>query len=320
MKYVGRVFACIGTFLLLVLIFLTGVVLILDFGPSKSARNLFVNSAMESSAGKFLATTFLGKKKVAEIMALNSVGEVTDVTDSNLINISNEDLDKIEVTEIKGKTYNGYVAVVNNPARVTIGVSGPYGTQYEGKRVSEMAEKYDAILATNGGGFSDVGGTGNGGVPEGIVISESKLAWGNLNTRYELIGFDKNNKLVVGVMTGQEALDYGVRDALSFGPILIVNGEPTEINGVGSGLNPRTAIGQKADGSVVIIVIDGRTAKSLGATYKDVQDLLLEYGCINGANLDGGSSTLMYYDGKYINNCASLYGPRRMPTAVIVRR
>ena len=120
-------------------------------------------------------------------------------------------------------------------------------------------------------------------------------------------------------MTGGEALNRGVRDALSFGPILIVNGVPARINGTGGGLNPRTAIGQREDGAVLLLVIDRRQANSLGASYEDVMNVLLDHGAVNAANLDGGSSSLLYYDGKYINNSSSLVGAREMPTSIIVR-
>ena len=305
----------------LVLVFLICVVLILEFGPSKTARNLFVNSAMESSAGKFLATMFISKERIEEIQKSNSVEKVKDTTDSSLIDIrkDKEDIDKLEIIKVKGSTFKGILAIVHDPSRVTIGVSGPYGPSYSGKTVEDMAKSYNAVLATNGGGFEDAGGMGNGGTPIGIVISEGKIVYGSASKTYELIGFDNDNKLVVGNMTGAEALNRGVRDALSFGPILIVNGKAAKINGTGGGLNPRTAIGQREDGAVLLLVIDGRQANSLGASYEDVMNVLLEYGAINGANLDGGSSSLLYYEGKYINNSSSLVGAREMPTSIIVR-
>ena len=111
----------------------------------------------------------------------------------------------------------------------------------------------------------------------------------------------------------------GVRDAISFGPILIVNGEPTEVTGSGGGLNPRTAIGQRADGAVLLLVIDGRQANSLGANYGDLINVMTEYGAVNAANLDGGSSSLLVYNNEVISTCASLYGPRKMPTCIVVK-
>ena len=323
-KYILRALLSIVTAVVLALIFIISVVLVLEFGPSETARNIFVNSAMESSAGKILVTAFFSDEKVKEIMALNSVVATDDVTDSNLIVIDDNkdtkpDMKDLEIVEVSGGTYRGLMAIVKDAKRVSVGISGPYGSGYSGKTVEEMAQDYGAVLAVNGGGFSDPNGMGNGGTPIGIVISDGELKYGSRGGSYELIGFDEKGTLVVGTMTGQQALDRGVVSALSFGPILIVNGEPCEINGKGSGLNPRTAIGQRADGSVLILTIDGRQGNSLGASYSDLIEIMMEYGAVNAANLDGGSSTLMYYQGEYINNCSSLYGPRAMPTCIVVK-
>ena len=209
--------------------------------------------------------------------------------------------------------------VVNDPSRVIVGTSGTYGSSYAGKTVQDMIIENGGIAGTNGGGFEDANGVGNGGTPLGIVIAGGQLKWGSTTKTYEVIGFDSNNKLVVGNMTGQEALDMGVRDAISFGPILIVNGEPTEVTGSGGGLNPRTAIGQRADGAVLLLVIDGRQANSLGANYGDLINVMTEYGAVNAANLDGGSSSLLVYNNEVISTCASLYGPRKMPTCIVVK-
>lgn len=317
-SFIKRFFIYFFTILGLIIVLLLGVVLILEFGPSKTARNLFVNSAMESSAGKFLATLFISDEEIKKIQESNSVQKTNEVTNSDLINVDENATDEIEIIDITGPTYKGLMAIVHDPSRVSVGISGDYKGE-PGKTVSEMAEAQNAVMAINGGGFQDAGGVGNGGTPIGIVISNSELKFGSLTTTYELIGFDKNNKLVVGNMTGQEALDRGVRDALSFGPILVVNGNPSVVNGTGGGLNPRTAIGQREDGAVLLLVIDGRQANSLGASYEDVLNVMVEHGAVNAANLDGGSSSLLYYQGEYINNCASLYGPRNMPTSFIVR-
>ena len=97
---------------------------------------------------------------------------------------------------------------------------------------------------------------------------------------------------MVGRMTAQYALDIGVRDAVSFGPALIVNGVAANYSGSGGGLNPRTAIGQREDGAILLLVIEGRKTSSMGATMADLIDIMLEYGAVNAVNLDGGSSSL----------------------------
>lgn len=328
-RLIKRIALSIFTALFVIVLGLLGVIYILEFGPSNTARNLFVNSAMESSAGKFMATMFLSDEKIAQIRKDNSVVASDDITDTSLINIgTNEtdtadgddnDEDGIQIIDISNDTYKGKMMIVKDPSRVTVGISGQYGASYSGKTVMDMAMNYDAVAAVNGGGFEDNNGVGNGGTHIGLVISDGELKYGSAGSSYEVIGFDNNNNLVVGKMTASEALSRGVRDALSFGPILIVNGQASQVNGSGSGLNPRTAIGQRADGAILLLVIDGRQVNSLGASYADVIDVMLEYGAVNAANLDGGSSSLMYYKGEYINSCASLYGPRNMPTSIIVR-
>ncbi len=134
------------------------------------------------------------------------------------------------------------------------------------------------------------------------------------------VGFNQDNIMVISKdMSKEEARKKGIRDAITFGPALIVNGEPVSVKGASSGLNPRTAIGQRADGAVLMLVIDGRQASSLGATYSDLISIMLEYKAINAINMDGGSSSLMYYHGDYLNSGVVLTGSRTMPTAFIVR-
>ncbi|UUZ89466.1 phosphodiester glycosidase family protein [Paenibacillus sp. P25] len=104
-----------------------------------------------------------------------------------------------------------------------------------------------------------------------------------------IVGFTKTGTLVIGKYNIFELRDMGVSEAVSFYPRLIANGKPLITSGDGGwGRGPRTAVGQKADGTVIFIVIDGRQAHSVGATLKEVQDLFLEEGVINAGNLDGG--------------------------------
>ena len=193
-----------------------------------------------------------------------------------------------------------------------------FSEEASGVRVEDFAKQENAVAAINGGGFMDEGGVGKGGMPLGIVIKDGKLLNGGLSSAQPIVGFDQNNQLIVGTMTGQECLDRGIRDAVSFGPTFIVNGKAMEVAGSGGGLNPRTALGQRADGAVLMLVIDGRQSHSIGATYKDCIDVMLQYGAVNAANLDGGSSSMLVYNGEVQNVCASLYGSRPLPTAFIV--
>lgn len=335
---VGRVFAVIGTTIGMAVIFIYSVMLVCTHGPSKVARDLFVLSVRESSAGGFLANMVCSKKTIAEIEAANKVAELDGVTDTNLIvykekepGTSNipEDLSKeglkpyleengLLFYKVSGPTFTGTMVVVTDPSRVFVGTSGDYKGE-PGINVPAICEKYGAIGATNAGGFEDIGGVGDGGKPLGLVMSEGKLKYGNLNEAYNIIGFDKNNIFVIGTMTGQQAIDRGIRDAVCFGPFLILNGEPLQVTGMGGGLNPRTAIGQRADGAVLMLVVDGRQTHSLGASMNDLINVMLEFGAVNAANLDGGGSSVLYYKGEIKNNISSIYGARGIPTAILIK-
>ena len=321
---VARVFQCLGITLLAVLTLAFGASAILCLGPSEQARDLFVVSCLETSAAKFVPRIFFSEQQVQAIVDANTVQDTGEVSDGSLVELPQKDdetfdPDAITLEEVSGPTFKGKMLIVNDPSRVYVATPEAFGTPSGGLRVEEMVERDGAIAGVNGGGFLDEGGVGNGGEPLGLVISGGKLKYGDLGTSYGVIGFDTENKFVVGNMTAQEALDRGIRDAVAFGPTLIVNGEPAEVVGSGGGLNPRTAIGQRADGSVLILVVDGRQAHSLGASYKDLIDVMMQYGAVNAANLDGGSSSLMVYEGEIITTCASLYGSRKIPTAFLVK-
>lgn len=313
---------------------LLGVIYVLEKGPSERARDLFVISMNETSAAKFVPTIFLTQQEVDEILAANTFQETDAVTDTELVVISDEpekyaqqdesidpDGDGIDILDISGGTFKGKLMLVYDPSRVFVGVSGKYGATEYGKTLPEIYARYDNIIgAVNGGGWDDRDGHGTGGEPWGVVISEGEVLWGTpMYYTWDMAGITAENKLVVGKMTIQEAVDMGVRDAVKYGPPLIINGEPLEALGTGSGLNPRTAIGQRADGTILLMTIDGRQGNSLGASLADVRDVMLEYGAVNAYNLDGGSSTNMIFNGEIINNGASLVGLRKMCNAWLVR-
>ena len=228
--------------------------------------------------------------------------------------------DGIEVYEVRGAMYYGKMMIVQDPSRVRVAVIDQFTMGGGGMTLLDLVAKYDCIAGVNGGKYEDESGLGTGGMPEGIVISEGKLLMGDPDTTYGVYGFTNDNVLVVGNMTAAHALAIGVRDAVSFGPALIVNGNPAGYSGIGSGLNPRTAIGQREDGAVLLLVIEGRQTSSMGASMSDLIEVMLEYGAVNAANLDGGMSSSMVYEGEeIISNCQLRY-PRKMPTAFVVER
>ena len=117
--------------------------------------------------------------------------------------------------------------------------------------------------------------------------------------------------------TPEEAISKGMRDAVEFGPYLIVNGKPAEVKGNGGwGIAPRTAIAQRKDGIVLLLVVDGRSSSSIGVDMQELINIFTRYNAYNAANLDGGGSSILYENGKIINNVSTL---RYLPTAWIVK-
>ncbi len=191
-----------------------------------------------------------------------------------------------------------------------------------GERTSKMAERHGAVAAVNGGGFRDVSSTGKlwtgtGAYPEGLVISNGKVIYNDFKSgqKANITAFTKEGLLVVGDHTVDELLKMGVVEALSFRNTLIINGKPIPYN---EGINPRTAIGQKQDGTIVLLVIDGRRGIKQGATLEEVENILLQRGVVNASNLDGGSSSTMYYKGKVINRPCNWDGERTVATSIYV--
>ncbi len=319
-KIVLRSLLCFFTAVILVLAGGLGGLAILLRGPSPTARDLFVVSMAETSMGIIFPKIFCSNEEIEAIKAANTVVPTEDSVDPSLVHT---DIDKqqepIVIEEVSGSTYKGKIMLIADPSRVKVAVRGEFSETAKGKSVKQMAEENGAIAGINGGWFYDPDGMGTGGLPVGLVISGGKLLYGNLNEKYEVIGFDNNNVLFTGLMTAKKALDSGIRDAVCFGPSLIVNGEPIMIKGLGSGLNPRSAIGQRADGTVIFLALEGRRASSLGATLNDVISVLMRYGAVNAANLDGGMSSILYYNGEYITESAGIGGnPRVIPDAFIV--
>ncbi len=326
LRITGKFFLWVFVTLILLLAGFLVMIYLVSKGPSPQIRNLFVTSVRETSAAGFLADIFLTEQEVQDIVASNvvEVGEIS--TDTQLFAFAEtpvvEDVESadIEIVDVQGALYRGKMMIIQDPSRVKVGICDEFDANKAGLTLLEIMDKYDAIAGINGGRYNDDNGFGKGGQPEGIVFSEGELVYGSLSQTYDIYGFDNNNVFICGRMTGQQAVDMGIRDAVTFGPALVVNGEAVTTIGTGGGLNPRTAIGQRADGAVLLLVIEGRQTGSLGATYLDLIEIMLDFGAVNAANLDGGMSSSMAYEGEEILNNCSIKGARDMPTAFIVER
>lgn len=345
LRAVGRSLLVLILTVVLIVVFLLGVMGILTHGPSTAAQRLFVLSTKETSAIGFLPEIFLSDEEIdailhpveeaAEPEPIDTFVELpfedgtTAEQAQETINVDTSGAGSteaaIEMVEIKEALFNGKMLIIPDPSKVVIGTLDTYSYGTGGLYLYEFIEKYGAIGGTNAGGFYDPNGGGNGGVPgynnnpDGLVIRDGNIIWGSAGSYYTgVIGFDADNVLHVGDMTGQQALDLGIVSAANFqpGPVLVKDG--VKQTGLGGGVNPRTCIGQRADGTILLMVIEGRKTSSLGATYDDLAEIMYEYGAVTASNLDGGSSSLMYYQGEQVTEGSNLIGMRPLPTAILV--
>ena len=324
---IGRFFAFLGVTLLCLVLTLLGLIWVLERGPSPTVTGMFTRSVRETSAIRWISNIFLSDEELENYKSVSTENTVTEAVNTSLIHIAEGTAslppsESVQLVDIAEGTCKGKLLIVSDPKQVILGTSDEFVRQ-PGLLLTDMVAKYDGIAGINAGGFNDENGSGNGGIPQGLVITNGEIIWGDATTPYHMVGLDSDGILHVGAMSGNTAVEQGVQWAVSFitpdglASSLIINGEVQQQN-LGGGVNPRTALGQRADGALLLLVLDGRSINTLGATMEDVVNIMLEYGAVNAGNLDGGSSSVMVYDGEIINHCASVTGPRRIPTGFIV--
>ena len=242
----------------------------------------------------------------------------------------------IQIETIKRENYTGTVMLIEDPSRVFLGTSTQDGfdTSIPGKRIGEMFEVYpETVAAVNAGAFFDDGTTSTavGSYPLGLTIAGGKdMSFPGQQIQPGLagfVGFNSDHKLLVfdHNLTSEEAKELGIRDGISIGPALIIHREIQPAAEENSGYKPRTAIGQREDGTVILLCINGRVFDSLGATYEEVTNEMMTYGAENACLLQGGSATAMMYhpngtqEPELLTSVSPLNGyrelqPRRLPT------
>lgn len=297
-------------------------VLFLLYGPWSGFREWLVTTAMTTMTHQYFATWFYDDETINYILDKNKIVEIDEETDTNAIKTETivEEVVKYEneyerailerkpenndykIIEISEKKFDGYLVAIYDPSRIKTLVTANIGKS--GQYVTTMAKNNDALIAINGGGFDDPNFSSTGGSPLGITVRDGEYLTTKLYSGSGgLIGFTEDDKLVLGKMTVAQAKEKGIRDAVTFGPFLIVNGKPSEVLGNGGwGTAPRTAIAQRQDGIVLFLVVDGRTATKPGADMDDLIEILQNYGAYNAANLDGGTSSVLVVNNIIVND------------------
>ena len=303
-------------------------------------RNIWIETAMTTDQHKWLATSFFPEYLIKEVMDaqvnIKDIGhtdivkeeEETDILGQKDLVVGEKDkhgnevlINDIEegivVLKVVTSNYVGRLVLIDDPSRVYIST-----TDYKNSRgefICDYLEKEDAVIASNASGFHDPGGTSVGGVVTAQCVAQGEY-WGTYSSKYITVGFDENDRLIVGEFSDWE--ERGLRDAFQYHPALIINGDKVIEGSSGWGLQPRTVIGQAENGVVMIFVVDGRqVGYSLGATMGDCADVLEMYGAVNAGACDGGSSSTLAYEGEIINEpSTNMPTGRYLPNAWVVAR
>ncbi len=188
--------------------------------------------------------------------------------------------------------------------------------------VVEMAETNNALLAINGDYF--------GFRNSGYVIRNGILFRDNVydSKQEDLCIWPDGSMTVIreNEISAQELIEQGVRDVLSFGPMLVLNGEVQVSESLSVGTysddNPRTAIGMVEPLHYLFVVSDGRTDKDKGLTPFQLAELMRDMGAQLAYNLDGGGSSTMVYEGEIINfpTARGYWEERRVSDIVYIGR
>lgn len=288
---------------------------------SQAFKEWLITTAMQTMNHQYLCKWFYSKGEINKVLGANYVVESGESTDPTLIKkeetvtyaneyerqiLEREEGASYKIINLDVNGCKGYLAAVYDPTTVHLLVTKNLGRY--GQYVTTMAKENNAVLAINGGGFYDPGNSSTGGSPTGITISDGKVVTrGEYGTRTQsggIIGFDNNGILyLLKDLSVENAVSKGITNAITWGPFLIVNGEKSFIKGNGGwGYAARTAIGQRKDGIVLFLVVDSNATRTNGADMVDLTEIMYNYGAINAANLDGGTSSVMVEHGELIND------------------
>ncbi len=299
-----------------------GFFLVVGAGALPEIQSIWIGTAMTTFHHHYYAEWFVPQSKILEVTSQNEVDDsnvesktpITTPKPVETVDAEAEEEKKykeegyqklssgVYLKEITGSTraggYMGYLMLCSDPSRVKLVDTD---RQFSvGAPVSKMIEQSGAIAGINGGGFNDGADyNSNGGVPYGILIEDGQLINppNGSGGSYRMIGIREDNVMVIKNGSVEWAMENKLRSAVVAEYFLIVDGEGMIESGDGGwGIAPRTALGQRATGEIIFLVIDGRQGNDcIGADVVTLQEILLEEKCVNAAMIDGGSSTVMEY-------------------------
>ena len=228
-------------FIILDLLAIGGFVMM--YGPWDYVRNLYVTTAMKTRNHKYFANIFYSDKMIEKIMSNNYFVEINQDSDSDKIVIDTSEKttykdeyekelltrdpgnDDYKILDVKVGNAKGYLIAIYKPEKVKLLRTKQFNAGTYGERVVDMCQRYGGSVCINGGGFAN--GLSNGSdIPLGYVIDEGEVAWtpnNNSASTGNIIGITDEGKLkLMNGVTGEQAVEAGIKYGIEFGPFLIV--------------------------------------------------------------------------------------------------
>ena len=265
-------------------------------------NNIYINEAGLDDSGTSIRTVF-----DEQVLAIDSANGVL-------------------LIRVQGDGYRGVLAVGKNPEQLSMEWSVGIGRY--GQNVGDIAERTGGLIAMTGSGFIDEDamgnqGNGNGGILAGYAMCNGVEAQGRPSRNvdwHSFVRLELHEDNLMYIRSIDDPVSEDCTDAVEFEPAMIVDGEVLVSNWWVE-INPRTAIGQSDKYEVLMLAIEGRNpaAGILGTDINVCAQLLKQHNCQQAIALDGGASTIMWYDGEYITRCGnlSLTKGRTLPNAFV---
>ena len=238
-------------------------------------------------------------------------------SDDSLLVLDTEN--NLMVIGVAGNQFVGKLAIVKNPEQVELIKASAFGSV--GEMVESIGQRTDSLIAINGSAFVDPKGHGSGGTLNGVMLLDGQAYGTAKNGYWKLVGMKNDNRMYISnYYQTNDVSNY--KWGVEFFPALIVDGQNVVDGTFGMGLQPRTAIGQSRNGDCMMLIIDGRQpGYSVGCTVADCSKILERYGAFQAMNLDGGSSSVMWYRGQLITRSSSVSKRGRyVPSGLVIRK
>lgn len=283
-----------------------------------SVKVFWITTSMETASHRYLAYIFYSENTVKKVLDNNYLIEFQNGSNASKVEVKkakkqdvyesiyeqqileHDENDLYKLIQFKYGDFDCYLVAIYDPTRVQAVANTPIG---KGKILSDISKENDAIVAINGGGYSWATN-----MPTGLIIHNGEVVYAQNYGEHLIAGFNSDGVLVIGNYSAHTAIENNIREALTFGPALIIDGTPATIKGTGgSGLNPRTVIAQRQDGIVLFLVVNGYGQNLSwkgrgGVYYNDLITILKRYKAYNAMNMDGGSSTTLVINHQLINS------------------